>query len=67
MIKILEVYEDYNNLYIIQEVCEGGELLGRITEAVDRGKVLTEKYVRELTRQLLSALAYIHSRFICHK
>lgn len=67
IIKIFEVYEDYNNLYIIQEVCEGGELLARVTEASDRGKVLTEKYVREIVKQLLSGLSYFHSKRICHK
>eukprot|EP01057_Protomagalhaensia_wolfi_P005877 Protomagalhaensia_wolfi_Nauph_80__5876@NODE_756_length_2026_cov_31_084046_g568_i0_p1_GENE_NODE_756_length_2026_cov_31_084046_g568_i0NODE_756_length_2026_cov_31_084046_g568_i0_p1_ORF_typecomplete_len648_score155_64Pkinase/PF00069_25/8_3e70Pkinase/PF00069_25/6_3e03Pkinase_Tyr/PF07714_17/5_1e48EFhand_7/PF13499_6/0_00016EFhand_7/PF13499_6/4_2e03EFhand_7/PF13499_6/7_5e13EFhand_7/PF13499_6/4_1e17EFhand_1/PF00036_32/0_0014EFhand_1/PF00036_32/3_3e03EFhand_1/PF00036_32/0_0018EFhand_1/PF00036_32/0_003EFha len=67
VIKIFEVYEDYNNIYIIQEVCEGGELLDRVSEANDRGKVLTERYVKEVIRQLMEALAYFHSKRICHK
>eukprot|EP01053_Blabericola_migrator_P003229 Blabericola_migrator_1__3228@NODE_194_length_11541_cov_124_962524_g167_i0_p3_GENE_NODE_194_length_11541_cov_124_962524_g167_i0NODE_194_length_11541_cov_124_962524_g167_i0_p3_ORF_typecomplete_len636_score103_37Pkinase/PF00069_25/4e71Pkinase/PF00069_25/4_1e03Pkinase_Tyr/PF07714_17/8_8e50EFhand_7/PF13499_6/0_00059EFhand_7/PF13499_6/5_5e03EFhand_7/PF13499_6/4_2e13EFhand_7/PF13499_6/8_1e15EFhand_1/PF00036_32/0_0022EFhand_1/PF00036_32/0_0024EFhand_1/PF00036_32/0_0028EFhand_1/PF00036_32/7_5e07EFhand_1/ len=67
IIKIFEVYEDYNNIYIIQEVCEGGELLDRVSEANDRGKVLTERYVREVIRQVMEALAYFHAKRICHK
>lgn len=67
IIKIYEVYEDYHNLYIIQELCQGGEVLKRVMEATDRGKVLTEKYVKELIRQLLNALAYIHDQHVVHK
>lgn len=67
VIKIFEVYEDYNNLYIIQEVCAGGEILQRIADAISRGKVLTEKYAQELMHQLIGALAYIHEQNIVHK
>lgn len=67
IIKIYDVYEDYNNVYIIMEPCEGGELLGRILQAQQRGKTLTEKYVMSLMRQILLALAYFHSQKVVHK
>jgi len=67
IIKVFEVYEDYNNLYIIMEVCEGGELMDRIVVAQNRGKFLNEKYVAELMRQLMQALTYIHDKRVAHK
>eukprot|EP00923_Selenidium_pygospionis_P027870 GHVN01050389.1.p1 GENE.GHVN01050389.1~~GHVN01050389.1.p1 ORF type:complete len:584 (+),score=58.26 GHVN01050389.1:254-2005(+) len=67
IIKIFEVYEDYNNMYIIMETCEGGELLGRIVQAQQRGKFLNEQHVAILMDQLLKALTYIHSCRVIHK
>eukprot|EP00920_Eleutheroschizon_duboscqi_P034493 GHVT01082739.1.p1 GENE.GHVT01082739.1~~GHVT01082739.1.p1 ORF type:complete len:468 (+),score=39.08 GHVT01082739.1:1565-2968(+) len=67
IIKIFEVYEDYNNIYIVMETCEGGELLERLVSAQQRGRALNEKYVSSIMSQLLSALAYFHSKNVVHK
>ncbi|KAH7647533.1 hypothetical protein FG379_000616 [Cryptosporidium bovis] len=67
IIKIFEVYEDSDHMYIIMENCEGGELFERIHEAVSKGFRLSEKYVSHIMRQILGALAYFHSRNIVHK
>ncbi|EZG65883.1 putative calcium-dependent protein kinase [Gregarina niphandrodes] len=67
VIKILDVYEDYHNLYIVQDLCTGGELLKRLSQAHERAKLLTEKYVREIMNQVLKALAYIHEMNVVHK
>eukprot|EP00382_Lankesteria_abbotti_P000717 CAMPEP_0113844434 /NCGR_PEP_ID=MMETSP0372-20130328/236_1 /TAXON_ID=340204 /ORGANISM="Lankesteria abbotti" /LENGTH=637 /DNA_ID=CAMNT_0000813439 /DNA_START=216 /DNA_END=2129 /DNA_ORIENTATION=- /assembly_acc=CAM_ASM_000359 len=67
IIKVFEVYEDYNSMYIIMELCEGGELLDRIVAAQQRGKTLTECYVAVLMEQLTNALTYFHSKRVAHK
>eukprot|EP01055_Gregarina_sp_Pseudo9_P000358 Gregarina_sp_Pseudo_9__357@NODE_122_length_4124_cov_18_086659_g114_i0_p2_GENE_NODE_122_length_4124_cov_18_086659_g114_i0NODE_122_length_4124_cov_18_086659_g114_i0_p2_ORF_typecomplete_len539_score128_64Pkinase/PF00069_25/6_5e73Pkinase_Tyr/PF07714_17/1_5e48EFhand_7/PF13499_6/0_00038EFhand_7/PF13499_6/3_5e13EFhand_7/PF13499_6/2e14EFhand_8/PF13833_6/0_00043EFhand_8/PF13833_6/0_021EFhand_8/PF13833_6/8_2e05EFhand_8/PF13833_6/0_0023EFhand_8/PF13833_6/3_1e07EFhand_1/PF00036_32/0_00028EFhand_1/PF00036_32 len=67
IIKIYDVYEDYNSVYIIMEYCKGGELLARIVQAQQRAKSLTEKYVQGLMQQILLALSYFHSQKIVHK
>lgn len=67
IIKIYDVYEDYNSVYIIMEYCQGGELLDRIIQAQQRNKSLTEEYVMGLMQQILLALSYFHSQKIVHK
>eukprot|EP01069_Polyplicarium_translucidae_P002881 Polyplicarium_translucidae@DN2154_c0_g1_i1.p1 len=67
IIKIFEVYEDYNSIFIIMELCEGGELLDHVVKAQQRGETLTERYVMELMSTLLSTLTYIHGQRIAHK
>ncbi|EEA06091.1 protein kinase domain-containing protein [Cryptosporidium muris RN66] len=67
IIRIFEVYEDTDHMYIIMEKCAGGELFERIHEAVDKGFRLNEKYVSHVMRQIMAALAYFHSRKIVHK
>jgi len=67
IIKIFEVYDDYNNIYIIMEFCEGGELLKRISEIHRSGQRFTEHFVANIMGQLLKALGYIHAKKVVHK
>nr|XP_027198041.1 calcium-dependent protein kinase 3-like [Dermatophagoides pteronyssinus] len=67
IIKIIDVYEDYQNLYIIQDMCTGGELSRRVKSAAEKQKILTESYVKEIMQQALRAICYIHDRNIAHK
>lgn len=67
IIKVFEVYQDYNSMYIIMEVCDGGELADRISKTFDTGYILTERYVAEIMRQLLEAVNYFHTQKVAHK
>eukprot|EP01069_Polyplicarium_translucidae_P000365 Polyplicarium_translucidae@DN1206_c0_g1_i2.p1 len=67
IIKIFEVYEDFNNIYIIMETCEGGELLQRVTSAQRVGRHLSERSVAGIMQQVMEAIAYIHEKKIAHK
>eukprot|EP01056_Protomagalhaensia_sp_Gyna25_P005268 Protomagalhaensia_sp_Gyna_25__5267@NODE_649_length_2914_cov_15_548870_g505_i0_p1_GENE_NODE_649_length_2914_cov_15_548870_g505_i0NODE_649_length_2914_cov_15_548870_g505_i0_p1_ORF_typecomplete_len671_score136_67Pkinase/PF00069_25/6_2e69Pkinase_Tyr/PF07714_17/5_5e48EFhand_7/PF13499_6/1e10EFhand_7/PF13499_6/1_6e13EFhand_7/PF13499_6/1_1e14EFhand_8/PF13833_6/0_2EFhand_8/PF13833_6/5_8e05EFhand_8/PF13833_6/0_016EFhand_8/PF13833_6/0_00017EFhand_8/PF13833_6/0_00029EFhand_8/PF13833_6/1_6e06EFhand_1/PF00036 len=67
IIKIYDVYEDYNSVYIIMEYCKGGELLKRVVEANQQARALTERYVMGVMQQILLALAYFHSQKVAHK
>ena len=44
IIKLYETYEDKRNIYLVMEVCEGGELFDRI---VDEGN-FTESEAKKL-------------------
>lgn len=63
---IIKVYEYYNSkrkLFIITELCTGGELFDRITEV----KYFTETVAAHLMKQIFSATAFCHSNNIIHR
>lgn len=63
---ILKVYEYFNNkrrLYIITELCTGGELFDKISNE----KCFNEKIASHVMRQLLSAVQYCHANGIIHR
>nr|XP_027193649.1 calcium-dependent protein kinase 1-like [Dermatophagoides pteronyssinus] len=67
ILRIHDIYEDLNNIYLILDYCSGGELYQRLNNVQKRGMVFSETRVRLLMRQILSALAYMHANNILHK
>ena len=63
IIKLYEVYETEKTIYLVTEVCEGGELFYLIVEK----KFLTEAQTAVIMRQIFSAIAYLHEHNICHR
>lgn len=63
IVKLYEIYEHANNIYLITEQCDGGELFYHITKT----KYLTEEQAAKIMRQIFSAVAYLHSNKICHR
>jgi calcium-dependent protein kinase len=63
IVKLFEVYEFKNNIYLVTELCEGGELFYHITKT----KHLTEAQAAKIMRQIFSAISYLHSKKICHR
>jgi len=63
IIKLYEIYETQEFLYLVQELCEGGELFYHIIKT----NYLTEGDAAKIMRQILSAVAYCHSNNICHR
>ncbi len=62
-IKLFEVYENDNYIYLLLEVLKGGELLERIV----RKGIYTEYDASVLMKKLLEALDYLHSKGIIHR
>jgi len=63
---ILKIYEYYNTprkLFIITELCLGGELFDRISKV----KFFNEKVAAHILRQILSAISFCHSNNIIHR
>lgn len=65
IVRIEEVYESTNEIYIVQELCLGGELFDRLDEQPDYH--YTEPQCARLVKQMLSAVRYLHSNGIIHR
>ena len=67
IIKLYEVYENDKNIYLIMELCTGGELFDRIVENTENGVQFTEKQAANLFKQMMSAINYCHKNGIVHR
>lgn len=63
IVRLFAVYEDHCSLYLVMELCEGGELFDRLVEE----KYLTEPTVRKVMKQVFSSIAYCHTKDIVHR
>ncbi|KAF8820428.1 calcium-dependent protein kinase CDPK2B [Cardiosporidium cionae] len=63
IIKLFQTYEDHRSIYLVMELCQGGELFDRI---IEKGH-FTERHAAILMKQIFSALHYLHSNYIMHR
>ncbi|OMJ69611.1 hypothetical protein SteCoe_32631 [Stentor coeruleus] len=63
IVKLYEVFEDQQYIYLPMEICEGGELFDKI---IEMGR-FSEQLACQLFLQMISAISYLHSRDIVHR
>lgn len=64
LVKFYDAFEDANNVYIVMELCEGGELLDRI---LSRGGRYTEEDAKSIVVQILNVVAFCHLQGVVHR
>ncbi|XP_041001136.1 CDPK-related kinase 3-like isoform X1 [Juglans microcarpa x Juglans regia] len=64
LVKFHDACEDANNVYIVMELCEGGELLDRI---LSRGGRYAEDDAKFIVVQILSVVAFCHLQGVVHR
>lgn len=64
-VRLIEIYDTKNRLYLIQELCQGGELFDAITKSKEGA--FTEERAAGVVRQVASALEYLHQQGIAHR
>ncbi|KAJ0248628.1 CDPK-related kinase 4 [Hirschfeldia incana] len=64
MVKFYDAYEDDDNVFVVMELCEGGELLDRI---LARGGRYHEVDAKHILVQILSATAFFHLQGVVHR
>lgn len=68
IVKVFECFVESRSLYIVLELCRGGELFEHIMrEARRTGRGFDERRGRETFRQMLYAVCYLHSCRIIHR
>lgn len=63
IIEFHDVFIDDKNLYVVMELCEGGEVLDRISQ----GGRFSEREVAIFMKQVFQAVQYMHSMGVCHR
>jgi calcium-dependent protein kinase len=63
ILNVYEYFEDENHLYIVTELCTGGELFDKIIEK----KRFTEAEAVHAMEQILSAVVFCHGEKIVHR
>ncbi|EXC17375.1 CDPK-related protein kinase [Morus notabilis] len=64
LVQFYEAFEDSDNVYIVMELCEGGELLDRI---LSRGGKYTEDDAKAVMAQILKVVAFCHLQGVVHR
>ncbi|CAL9060853.1 unnamed protein product [Musa banksii] len=64
LVKFYDACEDALNVYIVMELCEGGELLDRI---LSRGGRYLEEDAKAIVVQILSVVAFCHLQGVVHR
>ncbi|KAH6818691.1 CDPK-related kinase 1 [Perilla frutescens var. frutescens] len=64
LVQFYEAYEDENNVYVVMELCKGGELLDRI---LSRGGKYAEEDAKIIMVQILNVVAYCHLQGVVHR
>ena len=63
IVRVIEYFEDTAQMYIITELCSGGELFDRIIQL----QRFNEKKGKETMSAVLGAISYCHSKGIVHR
>jgi len=63
IVELKELFETSTHIFLVMEIVMGGELFDRI---VERGS-FSEKDAAKITREILEAVSYLHSKGIAHR
>jgi calcium-dependent protein kinase len=63
VLKLYEYFEDRENIYLVTELCLGGELFDRIIE----NEFFSERDAARIFKQILQSLNYCHKQSIAHR
>mmetsp|Transcript_59991 Transcript_59991/g.193128 ORF Transcript_59991/g.193128 Transcript_59991/m.193128 type:complete len:556 (-) Transcript_59991:194-1861(-) len=63
IVRLMESFEDRKYIYLVLELCEGGELFERIVAA----GVFTENIASACLKQMFLAINYLHQNHIMHR
>jgi calcium-dependent protein kinase len=63
IIKLFEIYEDEEDVYLVQELCTGGELFDYIVNQ----EFLSENQAAVIFEQILHSVTYCHKNAIAHR
>lgn len=69
ILRLYETYQDRQNYFMVMELCSGGNLAGAtLRQFKEQGsrRCFTEEQTASVMKQILSAIAHMHEKGICH-
>lgn len=63
ILRLFDYFEDKKHVYLVMEMCSGGELFDRIIEK----KYYDEAEARLIFKQIVKAIYYCHLNGVCHR
>ena len=63
VLRLYDYFEDTANVYLVLELCSGGELFDRIIEK----KYYNETEARIIFKQIMKAIIHCHQQGVCHR
>jgi calcium-dependent protein kinase len=69
-VKLYEVFKDAKRVYLVMELCTGGELFDRIVAEAEKhgeGQAFNEKGAANYMQQILGAMRYLHQHEFVHR
>ena len=67
IIKLYEIFQNEKYIYLIMELCTGGELFNKIIEKTENGEIFSEREAANIFRQIILAISYCHNKKIAHR
>lgn len=67
ILRLFEHYTDTLNVYLVTDLCSGGELQDVVKVHAEKQQPLPESWVRRVFAQTLEAIAYCHAKGVMHK
>ncbi|XP_073104598.1 calcium/calmodulin-dependent serine/threonine-protein kinase 1 isoform X2 [Elaeis guineensis] len=64
LVRFYDAHEDEDNVYIVMELCKGGELLDRI---LSRGGKYSEEDAKAVMVQILNVVSFCHLQGVVHR
>lgn len=64
LVQFYDAFEDKDNVYVVMELCQGGELLDRI---LARGGKYSEDDAKAIMVQILNVVAFCHFQGVVHR
>ncbi|CAE7716603.1 CPK2 [Symbiodinium pilosum] len=69
ILRLLEIFEDDKNLFLVTELCGAGDLWRLLQANQDEfsASMISEEEAFEILKQVLNSVGYLHSRGIVHR
>jgi len=67
IVKAVDLFQNRDEVYLVMELCEGGDLGTKFQLVVNNDIVLPDEAVQVLVKQMLSAVTYMHRMGLCHR
>ncbi|CAJ1351640.1 unnamed protein product [Effrenium voratum] len=69
ILRLLEIFEDEKNLFLVTELCGAGDLGRLLSASCDEfsSSMVSEEEAFEILKQILNSIVYLHGRGIVHR